>query len=144
MRTVATLAVLAVGASASAQVPYGRAVTYRAILAETARLRPAPLDTTAANDDPSLGLGQLVVDETVSRTGGYFYDVFYRLWRPPADAQFVSVVLSEQPLPGQGTLVAVRLDGELVYQARLTPREEEAETLARQAVVATLRRLPRG
>ena len=129
----------------SSVVPYGRATTYRALLAETQGLRlvrpdPVPVDSAGA----PIGLGRLVVDETVTRTGSYFYDVFYRLWQPPDNAQFVSVVLSEQPLPGQGTLVAVRLDGELVFQSRLTPSEEQAETLARQAVGATLRRLPRG
>ncbi len=125
-------------------VPYGQARTYRAILTESARLRSVPPSTETQATDAGLGIGQLVVDETISRTGAYFYDVFFRLWQPPADAQFVSVALAEQPLPGQGTLVSVRLDGELVFQARLTPREEEAETLAQQAVVATLRRLPRG
>ena len=123
---------------------YGRSVTYRAILAENILLQIAAPDTTVRSTDPTLGLGQLVVDETVSRTGSYFYDVFFRLWNPPADARFLSVVLSEQPLPGQGTLVSVRVDGELVFQGRLTPNEEAAETLARQAVVATLRRLPTG
>ena len=131
-------------ADSSGVWPYGQSRTYRAILAETRRLQIAAPDTAVAPADPVLGLGQLVVDETVSRTGSYFYDVFYRLWRPPADARFVSVVLSEQPLPGQGTLIAVRLDGEVVFQGRLTPTEEAAETLARQAVAATLQRLPRG
>lgn len=124
---------------------YGQSRTYRAILAETRQLQIVAPDTAvSASPDPALGIGQLVVDETVSRTGSYCYDVFYRLWRPPADARFVSVVLSEQPLPGQGTLIAVRLDGEIVFQGRLTPSEEAAEALARQAIVATLQRLPRG
>ncbi len=132
--------------TARATVPYGLATTYRALQAERRQLRLLPPDPNEAQQagDPTLGIGQLVVDETVSRTGSYFYDVFYRLWSPPADARFMSVVLSEQPLPGQGTLIAIRLDGELVFQARLSPREEEAEELARQAVVFVLRRLPRG
>jgi hypothetical protein len=129
-----------------AVVPYGLATTYGAIQAERGQLRPLPPDPTDAErgGDPMLGIGQLVVDETVSRSGSYFYDVFYRLWSPPEDARFMSVVLSEQPLPGQGTLIAIRLDGELVFQARLSQREEEAEQLAHQAVVFVLRRLPRG
>lgn len=132
--------------SVSVPFPYGQAATYRAILMETRALRPLPLAPIATDSlgDPVLGLGRLVVDETISRTGAYFYDVFYRLWQPPPDAQFMSVAVSEQPLPGQGTLIAIRLDGELVFQSRLTPREEEAETLAQQAVAATARRLPRG
>ena len=128
-----------------ATIPYGQATTYRAILAESrglrlVRPRAVPVDSAGA----PLGIGRLVVDETLTRTGSYFYDVFYRLWRPPPDAQFVSVVLQESPVPGQGTLVAVRLDGELVFQSRLTPNEEQAETLARQAVRATLQRVTRG
>ncbi|PAP77442.1 CsgE family curli-type amyloid fiber assembly protein [Rubrivirga marina] len=132
--------------SARSVVPYGLATTYGELQAERRQLRRLPPDPAEAEQtgDPMLGIGQLVVDETVSRSGSYFYDVFYRLWSPPEDSRFMSVVLSEQPLPGQGTLVAIRLDGELVFQARLSPREEEAEQLARQAVVFVLRRLPRG
>lgn len=150
---VAGLSVLSPGAAGQVAdrdsariVPYGLSRTYQAIQAERIRLQPVRPDSAdgAAFSDPLLGIGQLVVDETVSRTGSYFYDVFYRLWRPPPDARFVSVALSEQPLPGQGTLIAVRLDGELVFQARLSPREEDAESLARQAVSFTLQRLPRG
>ncbi|WP_412069399.1 CsgE family curli-type amyloid fiber assembly protein [Rubrivirga sp. IMCC43871] len=128
-------------------IEYGRQRTYHAIVAETRLLHYVPTAATAveeAEQNPTLGIGRLVVDETISRTGSYFYDVFYRLWQPGADAQFLSVAVFEQPLPGQGTLIGVRLDGELVFQARLSPREEEAETLAQQAVAATARRLPRG
>ncbi len=127
-------------------VDYGLQRTYRAIMAETVRLRYIEPDAASADTTGRrmMGIGRLVVDETISRTGSYFYDVFYRLWRPPPDAQFLSISISERPLPGQGTLVAVRLDGELVFQSRLTPREDEAETLAQQAVSATARRLPRG
>ena len=127
-------------------IPYGVSIGLRAIQAETILLQLVREDTvrTTPSGDAFLGIGQLVVDETLSRTGSYFYDVFYRLWRPPADARFVSVTLAEQPIPGQGTLVSVRLDGELVFQSRLSPREEDAEALAQQAVAYTLRRLPRG
>ncbi|MGB3541942.1 CsgE family curli-type amyloid fiber assembly protein [Rubrivirga sp.] len=124
--------------------PYGTSLTVQSILAEARALRPippAPPDSTSVTADPFAGIGRLVVDETISRTGSYFYDVFFQLWRPPDEARFVSVVLAEQPLPGQGTLVSVRLDGELVFQSRLPPREDEAEAVARQAVGATLRRL---
>mgnify|MGYP003145741059 CR=1 FL=1 len=125
---------------------YGLERTYRAILAEMRPLQYAQQDSAdeGMSAVSTLGLGRLVVDETISRTGSYFYDVFYRLWQPASDAQFLTVAISERPLPGQGTLVAVHLDGELVFQSRLSPREEEAETLAQQAVSATARRLPRG
>lgn len=131
---------------ASAQLfPYGNSRTYRAIVNETLvlilRERQAEPDSLR---DPELGLGNLVVDETLTRTGGYFYDVFFRLWRPPPGTGFASVTVQETPLPGQGTLIAVQLSGELVFQARLPIREEEAEPIARQAVSVTLRRLPRG
>lgn len=136
-----------VQADTSETIAYGSALTLRAMLLESRSLRPVlqdPAIQQTENSDPFLGIGQLVVDETVTRTGSYFYDVFYRLWNPPPDARFVSVVLSEQPLTGQGTLISVRLDGELVFQSRLTPREDAAEELARQAIGFTLRRLPRG
>ncbi len=121
-------------------VPFGTAVTYRDIQREYGRLRLRP-QADSAFTESQIGIIRLVVDETVSRAGSQFYDAFYQLWRPPPGAAFSTVVLSEQPLPGQGTLVSVRLDGEVVFQSRLQPREEVIEQTAELAVQTTLRRI---
>jgi hypothetical protein len=123
-------------------VPFGSAVTFRDIQREYSRLRPKPRPASdSAFAESRIGIIRLVVDETISRAGAQFYDIFYQLWRPPPGAAFSTVVLSEQPLPGQGTLVSVRLDGEIVFQSRLQPREEVIEQTAEQAVQTTLRRI---
>ena len=125
-------------------VAYGQGLTLREIQRETARLVPRPVAPDSAVTEARLGIIQLVVDETVSRAGAQFYDVFYQLWRPPPGASFSTLVLSEQPVPGQGTLVSVRLDGEVVFQSRLQPREEVIEQTAQQAVQTVLRRFAGG
>ena len=123
-------------------VAFGTSVTYRDIQREYGRLRLKPRAVPdSAFTESQIGIIRLVVDETISRSGALFYDVFYQLWRPPAGAAFSTVVLSEQPLPGQGTLVSVRLDGEVVFQSRLQPREEVIEQTAELAVQTTLRRI---
>ncbi len=123
-------------------VPFGSSVTYRDIQREYGGLRPKPRAVPdSAFTEAQIGIIRLVVDETISRAGALFYDVFYQLWRPPPGAAFSTVVLSEQPLPGQGTLVSVRLDGEVVFQSRLQPREEVIEQTAELAVQTTLRRV---
>ncbi len=123
-------------------VPFGSAVTYRDIQREYGQLQLKPRAVPdSAFTEAQIGIIRLVVDETISRSGSLFYDVFYQLWRPPAGAAFSTVVLSEQPLPGQGTLVSVRLDGEVVFQSRLQPREEVIEQTAEIAVQTTLRRI---
>lgn len=129
-------------ATAGPSIPFGMSRTYGDIQREFGRLRVRPRATPdSAFTESRLGIIQLVVDETISRAGAQFYDVFYQLWRPPPGAAFSTVVLSEQPLPGQGTLVSVRLDGEVVFQSRLQPREEAIEQAAQAAAQATLRRL---
>ena len=121
---------------------FGQATTLRDIQREIGRLRLKPrAPADSAFTESQIGVIRLVVDETVSRSGALFYDLFYALWRPPAGAAFSTVVLSEQPLPGQGTLVSVRLDGEVVFQSRLQPREEVIEQTAELAVQTTLRRI---
>ena len=123
-------------------VPFGSSVTLRDIQREYDQLRLKP---SAAPDstfrEAQIGIIRLVVDETVSRAGAQFYDVFYQLWRPPPGAAFSTVVLSEQLLPGQGTLVSVRLDGEIVFQSRLQPNEASIVETAELAAQTTLYRI---
>ncbi|GAB5537878.1 MAG: hypothetical protein Rubg2KO_41270 [Rubricoccaceae bacterium] len=125
---------------------YGRALTYRDILRETRllRRRPEPPPDTSAGVDPVLGIGGLVVDETLTPTGRLFYETFFQTWTPPPGAERSTVTIGEQPLPGNGTAIVIRAEGEILAQARLPRRQEEVETLARQAIAFVRQRLSGG
>jgi hypothetical protein len=51
------------------------------------------------------------------------------------------VVVTEQPMPSLGTRVVVRVNQNVVFQARLQPRRDIIEQAARRAVYMTQRRL---
>ena len=83
---------------------------------------------------PPLEIDGLVVDETQSRIGHEFFDLFHARWRAPRGAQGFTVVVQEQPLPNLGTRVTVRVNEDVVYQGQLQPRYEVLEESALQAV----------
>ena len=59
-------------------VPFGQALTLRDIQREVGGLRLKPRAATdSAVTESQIGIIRLVVDETVSRAGALFYDLFY-------------------------------------------------------------------
>jgi hypothetical protein len=81
----------------------------------------------------------LVVDETITRIGRDFYAEFYRLWQRPPGSLNYTVVVEEQPMPGMGTRILVRVNDELAFQTQLQPRLEMIEEAAWQGVGFTYR-----
>jgi hypothetical protein len=103
-----------------------------------------------AGPSPGLGaapqaveIGGLVVDETLTRAGRDFYDAFYQRWRWPAGAAGHTLTIYEQPAPGLGTRLGVRVDGEAVFEASLHPRADAAATVE-QAVRRVIQQLRPG
>ncbi len=90
-----------------------------------------------------LEIDGLIVDETLSKIGRDFYDYFYSRWQAPPDAVNFTVTITEQPVPGLGTRVLVKVNDELVFQAQLQPREELIENAAQQAIYYTAGSLQR-
>lgn len=105
-----------------------------------------PTPSVPPAEAPSLGVAPdaveidgLVVDETLTRAGRDFYDAFYQRWRWPAGAA-TTLTIHEQPAPGLGTRLSVRVDGEAVFETQLHPRADTMETVE-QAVRRASRRL---
>ncbi len=66
----------------------------------------------------------LVIDETVTKIGRDFYELFYARWEAPSSSMGYTLYIKEQPQPGRGTRITVRLnDTELMTRA-LQAREE--------------------
>ena len=125
----------------SARVP-----TYEEIRREYERLIRARADSgglvlDSLDGERTVGLGGLVIDETRSPMGSRFYQVFSTRWDPPEQLGSYTVVIREQPSPGLGSFVAVVLDDELVFRARLGPRGGSTRQAAERAVQIARRRL---
>ncbi|HYE95697.1 MAG TPA: CsgE family curli-type amyloid fiber assembly protein [Rubricoccaceae bacterium] len=120
---------------------------YQAQVRERAQLVPIPAPPTVP-DSTTEGVSRreidgLVVDETITRLGRDFYDVFFRVWAAPQGATNFTVTVQEQPLPNIGTLVTVRANDEITFQTRLQPRADVIEAAAQQAAFLTARSLER-
>jgi hypothetical protein len=72
-------------------------------------------------------------------SGRDFYAEFYRLWQRPPGSLNYTVVVEEQPMPGMGTRILVRVNDELAFQTQLQPRLEMIEEAAWQGVGFTYR-----
>lgn len=92
-------------------------------------------DSTSQNQlDPILEFEGMVLDETRSKMGRDFYDLFYQNWEAPSGSKDFTIKITEQPLMGIGTVIAIMIDYEHVYSARLQPRYEYIEAVSQQAI----------
>lgn len=84
-----------------------------------------------------LELDGLVMDETRSKIGRDFYDIFYQQWQAPPDSKNYTITISEKPTPTLGSLVTVRVNDQQVFQYRLQPRYEIIKQVAEYAARVT-------
>ena len=90
-----------------------------------------------------LEINGMVVDETRSKHGRDFYDLFYTSWSEPEESYAYTIRIEEKPGRGRGTVIVVRVNDEIVYQSQLQPRYEVVEQAALQAVERTYRIMQR-
>lgn len=153
-------AVLAFGAVGAAQAQDGQpnasarhepaptsiAIGYQELLSRYQHLvarRETTTRTSGGDLDPQqrLEIDGLVVDETQTKVGRDFYDVFYRLWQAPQDAFNFTVTVKERPSRGRGSIIVVQLNDEMAFQSQLQPKYDVIESAARQAVYYVHRKL---
>lgn len=80
----------------------------------------------------------LLIDQTVSKIGRDFYDVFYAQWEPPAGLGDFTVVIREKPGRGLNFLVSVEVNDEELLELPLQPRYEVIEEAATYSVQVAL------
>jgi hypothetical protein len=111
-----------------------------------------PADTTEVDPEEALPapsmpnrleINGMVVDETRSKHGRDFYDLFYTSWSEPEESYAYTIRIEEKPGRGRGTIIIVRVNDEIVYQSQLQPRYEVVEQTALQAVEQTYRIMQR-
>jgi curli production assembly/transport component CsgE len=84
--------------------------------------------------DPTLNLGVMILDQTRTKMGRDFYNLFYRNWQSPDSTGNFTITISEKPLPGLGSLISVKVDYKKVYRARLQPKRRYIKAVSKQAI----------
>lgn len=82
----------------------------------------------------AIEIGGLIIDDTRSKIGRDFYDLFYGKWTDPVDAPSFSITIKELPARGRVSRVAIEVDGNVVIQRMVQPRQDVMEILATQSV----------
>ena len=79
----------------------------------------------------------MIHDDTRSKIGRDFYDIFYANWKSPPDASNYSIRITEQPAPNLGTVIAVEVNNTVTFRSRLQPRYDFIEEASQYAVRRT-------
>jgi hypothetical protein len=98
-------------------------------------------DTAQGRRPPGLEIDGLVVDETQTKLGRDFYDVFFSRWEAPPNAVNFTVTIREQILPNRGTRIVVEINDDVAFQAYLQPRYDAIEEAAWRGVYFARRAL---
>ena len=83
------------------------------------------------------GISGMVIDETRSKIGRDFYDLFYQNWTAPEEVSGFTITITEQPAPGLGTIISVKANDTETFKYRLQPRYDFIQQAARYAVRLT-------
>ena len=89
------------------------------------------------SNDLEIEIDGLLVDDTKTKTGKDFYDLFYSSWEAPKEAKNYTITISEKPFRLTSTLIEVSINDTPVYQSILQPRQDIVEGLSADAVSTT-------
>lgn len=89
-------------------------------------------------DSLSFEIDQLIINETISKLGLDFQDIFYNKWNwPPRLSYPFIIIISERPVFGNNTQIEIIVNDIKVFESFLQPRYEVLEEIAMQAVDIT-------
>jgi len=92
---------------------------------------------TTNSNDYEIEIDGLLVDDTKTKTGKDFYDLFYSGWEAPKGAKNYTISVSEKPFRLNSTLIVVSINDNPVYQSVLQPRQDIVEGLSDDALSTT-------
>jgi curli production assembly/transport component CsgE len=70
-------------------------------------------------------IDELIVDQTITKGGRDFYEIFYNEWIWPESEQSFTIYIKERPARANSTQVQIFVDELLVFESFLQPRFEE-------------------
>ncbi len=83
--------------------------------------------------DEGLGISGLVLDETRTKAGRDFYEMFYVQWTTIPLIDY-TISIEEQPDRARGSFIKVFIDDSPVFFERLIPRMQEIEESVARAI----------
>ena len=86
--------------------------------------------TSQAIDPLDLEIGEMVFDETITKVGRDFYELFFNTWSNPTQIKDFSITVQERPMPGVGTQITVLIDDFELVKQFIRPNQEMIEMLA--------------
>ncbi|WP_299702167.1 CsgE family curli-type amyloid fiber assembly protein [uncultured Pontibacter sp.] len=91
-----------------------------------------PLERFVRSAD--LEVDGLIVDETITKIGRDFYDLFNRQWETPPNVKNYTILIQERPTRGNGAYVLIVVNDEPVFEYILQPRYDMVEEVSTYAV----------
>jgi len=83
----------------------------------------------------AIEIGGLIIDNTRTKIGRDFYEFFYGKWVDPKESDNFSIIIRELPSRGgRVARIAIEVDGNVVAQRVVQPRQEIVEAMAQQSV----------
>lgn len=114
---------------------------------ENVKSKPVPLDLKkvlekvikkpAKSNEVEIEVDGLLVDDTKTKAGKDFYDLFYNDWEAPVDAKNYTITVSEKPFRLTSTLIVISINDDIVYQSILQPRQDLVEAQAEEGIATT-------
>ena len=92
---------------------------------------------SAKSNEVEIEIDGLLVDDTKTKAGKDFYDLFYNEWEAPVDAKNYTITVSEKPFRLTSTLIVISINEDIVYQAILQPRQDLVEAQAVEGIGIT-------
>ncbi|TRX66458.1 CsgE family curli-type amyloid fiber assembly protein [Carboxylicivirga sp. M1479] len=82
----------------------------------------------------TLEIDGIIMDETMSKSGREFYELFFSYWQKPKGYRNYYVKVKERPFQLNNTVIEVYLREQLLYQQMMRRRYDEVEAMAKVAV----------
>lgn len=87
-------------------------------------------DSVQVQQQKPLEIESFVIDQTVTKIGHDFYDIFYNGWEPPPGLSDFTIVIREKPGRGITTIISMEVNDNQLLELPLQPKYEAIEEAA--------------
>lgn len=81
-----------------------------------------------------LEISGLVVDQSITKPGRDFYDLFYSQWEAPTEVQDYTITIGEKPFRATSTLLTVRVNEADLLEFPLQPNYDLVQDAVQEAI----------
>jgi len=99
------------------------------------------IEANNSNGTDDLEIDGIIIDQTITKVGRDFYDLFYSVWLAPPKSKNYTITIKEMVLPGLVTQIEVFVNDNVVFKQRIQPRYEILEAMSQYANAVVVRYL---